>query len=83
MAGYVRWKDSLCQGCGVLADLGMDPRTTFSVTDEKCWGCKVREDTEDRIRKAAEKFPSTLNGLKVWISDAKPNRQLKVVADGE
>lgn len=82
MVAYTRWRDSLCKDCGVIADLGMDPMTIFTVTDEVCYGCQVREGKEQQLRKSAEDHPSSLNGVKVWISKTRTTPNLKVVDDG-
>jgi hypothetical protein len=83
MAAYVQWKGSLCDGCGVKADVASDPYTTFSVTDSICWGCRVKEDKAAELSKAAEKnkTPGAVHGVKVYISNAKRNPR-EAVADG-
>lgn len=85
MAAYVQWRGSLCPDCGVDADLARDPYTTFLLTDEICWGCRIREDKSADLQKAAEKnkTPSATHGVKVYLSGAKSNpRPLKAVSDG-
>lgn len=81
MVAYIQWKGSLCDQCGVNAKLGMDPTTTFSVTDEVCWSCQVKETREEQLRRQAGKATQALNGVKVWISGARPTR--KEATDGE
>jgi hypothetical protein len=87
MLGYTAWRSSLCKDCGVKADLARDPRTTFSLTDEICWGCRIREDKAAEMAKEAETagVTSATRGVKVYISGARrnPAPDLKVVTDGE
>jgi hypothetical protein len=81
MAAYVQWKGSLCDGCGVEAALGYDEHTAFSITDEDCWGCRLKSQRERQLQNEFKEFPNLLDGKRVWISDARPNG--KVVTDGE
>lgn len=75
MAAYVMWRGSLCEGCGIDADLGRDPHTTFSLTDEICWGCRIKEDKAAEMMKEADKVGVTggHHGVKVYISGARRN----------
>lgn len=85
MAAYVMWRGSLCEGCGIDADLGRDPHTTFSLTDEICWGCRIKEDKAAEMMKEADKVGVTggHHGVKVYISGARRNpNPREAVADG-
>lgn len=75
MVAYEQWRGSLCKDCGVDADLARDPRTTFSLTDEICWGCRVRDDKYAQMQKEAsdKELSSAMHGVKVYISGARPN----------